>query len=88
MVGHTWRHVQEEVDDTAITSLVTLHRMHGDEAPAFLASLLAEKSAKLASTLTGVGAPGPDHGLGGLADLFGELEDLQRPLLLRGHPAA
>ncbi|MET9349975.1 MazG-like family protein [Streptomyces termitum] len=44
--SHTWRHVQEEVADTAITSLVTLHRMLGDEAPAFLADVLARKSAK------------------------------------------
>ncbi|MEU3298128.1 MazG-like family protein [Streptomyces longwoodensis] len=44
--SHTWRHVQEEVADTAITSLVTLHRMLGNEAPAFLADVLAQKSAK------------------------------------------
>lgn len=44
--SHTWRDVQEEVADTAITSLVTLHRMLGDEAPAFLADVLAQKSAK------------------------------------------
>lgn len=44
--SHTWRHVQEEVADTAITSLVTLHRMLGDEAPAFLTDVLAQKSAK------------------------------------------
>ncbi|MFD8847832.1 MazG-like family protein [Streptomyces sp. NPDC059604] len=44
--SHTWHHVQEEVADTAITSLVTLHRMLGDEASAFLAAVLAEKSAR------------------------------------------
>ncbi|GGZ21022.1 MazG-like family protein [Streptomyces poonensis] len=44
--SHTWRDVQEEVADTAITSLVALHRMLGDEAPAFLADVLAQKSAK------------------------------------------
>ncbi|GAA2439996.1 hypothetical protein GCM10010273_17260 [Streptomyces lavendulocolor] len=43
--SHTWCDVQEEVADTAITSLVTLHRMLGDEAPAFLAAVLAQKSA-------------------------------------------
>ncbi|CAL9324565.1 MazG-like family protein [Streptomyces sp. SudanB182_2057] len=44
--SHTWRHVQEEVADTAITSLVALYRMLGEEAPAFFAAVLAEKSAK------------------------------------------
>ncbi|MEU3955553.1 MazG-like family protein [Streptomyces achromogenes] len=44
--SHTWRHVQEEVADTAITSLVSLYRMLGEEAPAFFAAVLAEKSAK------------------------------------------
>lgn len=44
--SHTWRDVQEEVADTAITSLVTLHRMLGDKAPAFLAAGLARKSAR------------------------------------------
>ncbi|WP_037732783.1 MazG-like family protein [Streptomyces megasporus] len=44
--SHTWRHVQEEVADTAITSLVALYRMLGDEAPAFFAAVLARKSAK------------------------------------------
>ncbi|MCL3994410.1 hypothetical protein [Streptomyces lavenduligriseus] len=42
----TWRQVQEEVADTAITSLVSLYRMLGEEAPAFFAAVLAEKSAK------------------------------------------
>ncbi|BCM72983.1 hypothetical protein EASAB2608_08317 [Streptomyces sp. EAS-AB2608] len=41
----------------------------------------------MALPLSRVGTPGPDYSLGGLADLFGELEDLQRPLLLRAHPA-
>jgi NTP pyrophosphatase (non-canonical NTP hydrolase) len=53
--SHTGRHVQEEVADTAITSLVALYRMLGDEAPAFFATVLAEKSAKF---LPQVGAPG------------------------------
>jgi NTP pyrophosphatase (non-canonical NTP hydrolase) len=44
--SHTWRNVQEEVADTAITSLVALYRMLGEEAPAFFAAVLAEKSAK------------------------------------------
>ncbi|MEU7558454.1 MazG-like family protein [Streptomyces eurythermus] len=44
--SHTWRQVQEEVADTAITSLVSLYRMLGEEAPAFFAAVLAEKSAK------------------------------------------
>ncbi|MET9952815.1 MULTISPECIES: MazG-like family protein [Streptomyces] len=44
--SHTWEHVQEEVADTAITSLVTLHRMLGDEAPAFFEALLARKAAR------------------------------------------
>jgi hypothetical protein len=33
--------------------------------------------------LAGVGAAGADDGLGGLARLLGELEDLERPLLVR-----
>ncbi|MEV6956085.1 MazG-like family protein [Streptomyces sp. NPDC051183] len=40
----TWLHVQEEVADTAITSLITLYRMLGDQAPGFLTSVLAQKS--------------------------------------------
>ncbi|MEQ4608299.1 MazG-like family protein [Streptomyces cavourensis] len=44
--SHTWEHVQEEVVDTAITSLVALHRMLGDEAPAFFEALLARKAAR------------------------------------------
>jgi NTP pyrophosphatase (non-canonical NTP hydrolase) len=44
--SHTWRHVQEEMADTAITSLVALYRMLGDEAPTFFAAVLAHKSAK------------------------------------------
>ncbi|GAA2734918.1 MazG-like family protein [Streptomyces nogalater] len=47
--SHTWRHVQEEVADTAITSLVALYRMLGEEAPAFFTAVLAEKSAKFLS---------------------------------------
>ncbi|MEU3416481.1 MULTISPECIES: MazG-like family protein [unclassified Streptomyces] len=47
--SHTWRHVQEEVADTAITSLVALYRMLGEEAPVFFAAVLAEKSAKFLS---------------------------------------
>ncbi|GHD79916.1 hypothetical protein GCM10010336_62760 [Streptomyces goshikiensis] len=41
----TWSDVQEEVADTAITSLVTLHRMLGDQASSFLTDMLARKSA-------------------------------------------
>ncbi|MFG3037178.1 methyltransferase domain-containing protein [Streptomyces sp. NPDC048330] len=44
--SHSWQHVQEEVGDTAITGLVSLHRMLGDEAPAFFEALLAQKAAK------------------------------------------
>ncbi|MEU4922317.1 MazG-like family protein [Streptomyces parvus] len=44
--SHTWQDVQEEVGDTAITSLVTLQRMLGDKAPAFFEALLAQKAAK------------------------------------------
>ncbi|MFF4169031.1 MazG-like family protein [Streptomyces sp. NPDC001744] len=44
--SHTWGHVQEEVADAAITSLVSLHRMLGDEAPAFFEALLARKAAR------------------------------------------
>ncbi|MEU3528977.1 MazG-like family protein [Streptomyces sp. NPDC038707] len=54
--SHTWRQVQEEVADTAITSLVTLYRMLGDEAPAFFAAVLTEKSEKFLSY-----GPGGDH---------------------------
>ncbi|MFF0487115.1 MazG-like family protein [Streptomyces sp. NPDC004435] len=44
--SHTWGHVQEEVADAAITGLVSLHRMLGDEAPAFFEALLARKAAR------------------------------------------
>jgi NTP pyrophosphatase (non-canonical NTP hydrolase) len=44
--SHTWQHVQEEVVDTAITSLVTLYRMLGDEAPRFFDTMLTEKAGK------------------------------------------
>ncbi|MFD7916769.1 PIG-L family deacetylase [Streptomyces sp. NPDC059752] len=44
--SHTWLDVQEEVADTAITSLVSLYRMLGDQAPAFLTSVLENKAAK------------------------------------------
>ncbi|MEV5887015.1 MazG-like family protein [Streptomyces sp. NPDC052020] len=44
--SHTWQHVREEVVDTAITSLVTLYRMLGDEAPLFFDTMLAEKAGK------------------------------------------
>ncbi|MFD3328014.1 MazG-like family protein [Streptomyces sp. NPDC058701] len=42
----SWLHVQEEVADTAITSMVTLYRMLGAQAPGFLAEVLAQKSAR------------------------------------------
>ncbi|MFF3430268.1 PIG-L family deacetylase [Streptomyces sp. NPDC002602] len=42
----TWSDVQEEVADTAITSLVSLYRMLGDQAPGFLTHVLAQKSAR------------------------------------------
>ncbi|MGW3326338.1 PIG-L family deacetylase [Streptomyces virginiae] len=43
---HTWSDVQEEVADTAITSLVTLYRMLGDQASAFLTDVLKQKSSR------------------------------------------
>ncbi|MGW7458163.1 PIG-L family deacetylase [Streptomyces sp. NPDC054797] len=42
----SWLQVQEEVADTAITSMVTLYRMLGTQAPGFLADVLAQKSAR------------------------------------------
>ncbi|WP_031009485.1 MazG-like family protein [Streptomyces sp. NRRL F-5727] len=44
--SHTWGHVQEEVADSAITSLVSLHRMLGDQAPAFFEAVLVRKAAR------------------------------------------
>ncbi|MGW6391614.1 MazG-like family protein [Streptomyces sp. NPDC055103] len=55
--SHTWEHVQEEVADTAITSLVALHRMLGTEAPAFYESLLAQKAAKFIALGNEAGVP-------------------------------
>lgn len=42
----TWLHVQEEVADAAITAMVSLYRMLGEQAPQFLADVLAQKSAR------------------------------------------
>ncbi|MFJ8364444.1 NUDIX domain-containing protein [Streptomyces sp. NPDC093984] len=44
--SHTWQHVQGEMVDTAITSMVGLYRMLGNEAPAFLDAMLGQKAAK------------------------------------------
>ncbi|MET9956410.1 MazG-like family protein [Streptomyces sp. NPDC006339] len=55
--SHTWEHVQEEVADTAITGLVSLHRMLGDEAPAFFNTLLAQRAAKFLTLDEDAGAP-------------------------------
>ncbi|MGN9760032.1 MazG-like family protein [Streptomyces sp. SD31] len=44
--SHTWRHVQGEMVDTAITSTIGLYRMLGEEAPAFFDAVLAQKAAK------------------------------------------
>lgn len=55
--SHTWEHVQEEVADTAITSLVALHRMLGFEAPAFFETLLAEKAASFLASSNEAGVP-------------------------------
>ncbi|MER7516519.1 MazG-like family protein [Streptomyces sp. NPDC126499] len=55
--SHTWQDVQEEIADTAITSLVTLHRMLGDEAPAFFDALLTRKAAKFLALGDQAGAP-------------------------------
>ncbi|MER5963642.1 MazG-like family protein [Streptomyces sp. NPDC002057] len=47
--SHGWEHVQEEVADTVITGMVSLARMRPDDAPEFLASVLARKSARFLS---------------------------------------
>jgi len=44
--SHSWQDVQEEIADSAITGMVALYRMLGDQAPAFFAALLARKAAK------------------------------------------
>ena len=61
--SHTWQHVQEEVADTAITSLVTLHRMLGDEAPSFFEAVLTQKAAKFLALGAEAGAPDLDDGM-------------------------
>lgn len=60
--SHTWGHVQEEVADAAITGLVSLHRMLGDEAPAFFEALLARKAVRFLDLEDDAGAP-PREGM-------------------------
>jgi NTP pyrophosphatase (non-canonical NTP hydrolase) len=88
--SHTWRHVQEEVADTAITGLVTLYRMLGDDAPAFLDAMLAAKAEAFLPYAGSPGAPGGARGeTGAMAHkvfLEGGPDELPERVVPAGNP--